>query len=164
MNKKLLVGFILSILALGAGTVWLAGGASPKPSVLGTSGRVKTTVPETSFDWGNISYSGGKATKIFVIKNEGTDILKLQSVKTSCTCTQAQVTTEQGKSPYFSMHGTSGWVGEVGPGKEAQLEVIFDPAFHGPSGVGPITRQVTVETNDAQKPNLEFSLKGVVVK
>ncbi|MDP3758522.1 MAG: DUF1573 domain-containing protein, partial [Candidatus Daviesbacteria bacterium] len=104
------------------------------------------------------------ATKTFTIKNSGTDVLQLSAVKTSCTCTKAQISIEGKTSPYFNMHLTSGWVGEIPPGKQAQLLVIFDQTFHGPTGVGPVERLVSLETNDSQNPNLEFSLKGVVVK
>lgn len=164
MNLKLVFWLVLSLIALVAGAVWFATALTGKPTVLESSSNVKAVVPEFSFDWGTIPYAGGNAVKTFIIKNEGTETLKLLNIKTSCTCTKAQITTEQGQSPYFSMHSTSSWSGEVLPGKEAQLTVIFDPAFHGPGGTGPITRLVSVETNDKIKSKLEFSLKGVVVK
>jgi len=79
-------------------------------------------------------------------------------------CTTAQVIIDGKSSPLFKMHQKSAWTGEVQPGKEAELKVIFDPAFHGPSGVGAMTRQIEVATNDKNNPKLEFMLKGVVVK
>lgn len=164
MNNKLGIFFVLSIIVLVVGIIWFATALTKKPTVLGISDNIKIVVPESTFDWGTISYAGGNAVKTFIIKNEGTETLKLQNIKTSCTCTKAQITIEQEKSPYFSMHSTSVWIGEVLPGKEAQLTVIFDPTFHGPGGTGPITRLVSVETNDQNKQKLEFSLKGVVVK
>src|SRR3989338_9059763 len=164
MNFKLVFWLVLSLITLVAGAVWFATVLTGKPTVLEPSSNVKVVVPESSFDWGTIPYAGGNAVKTFVIKNEGTEVLKLLNIKTSCTCTKAQITTEQGQSPYFSMHPTSSWSGEVSPGKEAQLTVIYDPTFHGPTGIGPITRLISVETNDKIKPKLEFSLKGVVVK
>ncbi|MDO8599794.1 MAG: DUF1573 domain-containing protein [bacterium] len=164
MSLKLVFLLVLSLTALVIGIVWFASISTGKSTILEPSSNVKAVIPEFSFDWGTIPYSGGNAVKTFIIKNEGTEILKLQNIKTSCTCTRAQISTEQGKSPYFTMHSISSWLGEVAPGKEAQLAVIFDPAFHGPSGTGPITRLISVETNDKNKPKLEFSLKGVVVK
>ena len=62
------------------------------------------------------------------------------------------------------MNSSFSWVGDVPPQKEAQLEVIFDPAYHGPSGVGPINRLVSVETNDTKNSRIEFSLTGTVFK
>ncbi len=161
-DKKVVIGFILvTLLILGGGIYMLSANTSSK---ITTSLSVKVSVDQKTYDWGNIPYSGGNVTKTFTIKNTGSDILKLSGVKTSCTCTKAQLTIEGKTSPYFSMHSTSSWVGEVPVGKEAQLTVIFDPAFHGPSGVGPIERLISVQTNDVQSPGLEFSLKGVVVK
>ena len=163
-SKKFIIGFIaITILILGGG-IFLLSSTTSAPAKITTSQNAKATVSEKTFDWGNIPYSGGNVTKTFVIKNTGSDPLQLTGVKTSCTCTKAQIIIDGKTSPYFSMHSTSGWVGEVAPNKEAQLNVIFDPAFHGPTGVGPIERLISVGTNDLQNLTLEFSLKGVVVK
>ncbi|MBI2314746.1 DUF1573 domain-containing protein [Candidatus Daviesbacteria bacterium] len=161
-DKKLIIGFIvLTLLILGGGIFVLSASV---PNQITASQNAKAEVDQKTFDWGNIPYSGGNAVKTFTIKNTGTNTLKLTGVKTSCTCTKAQVAIDGKTSPYFSMHATSSWVGEVPPNKEAQLTVIFDPTFHGPTGVGPMERLISVQTNDAQNPNIEFSLKGVVVK
>ena len=162
-NKKIVISFIaLTLLILGGGVYVL--GATSTPAQITSSQNAKVEIPEKTFDWGNIPYSGGNVTKTFAIKNTGSDVLKLTGIKTSCTCTKAQISIDGKTSPYFSMHSTSSWVGEVAPGREAQMTVIFDPAFHGPTGVGPMERLISMETNDTQNPSLEFSLKGVVVK
>ena len=49
---------------------------------------------------------------------------------------------------------------ELPAGQEAQIEVVFDPAAHGPAGVGPISRNVFVETTDGKK--LVFEIKAQV--
>lgn len=163
-DKKLIIGLIvLTILILGGGIFVLSSSATT-PAKITASQNAKAEVPAKTFDWGNIPYSGGNATKTFTIKNTGTGVLQLSGVKTSCTCTKAQVTIDGKGSPYFSMHSTTSWVGEVAPGKEAKLLVIFDPAFHGPTGVGPVERLISMNTNDVQNPTIEFTLKGVVVK
>ena len=163
-NKKIVIIFItITILILGGG-IFLLSSTTSAPAKVTTSQNAKAEVSQKIFDWGNIPYSGGNATKTFTIKNAGSDVLKLNGIKTSCTCTKAQVTINGKTSPYFSMHSSSAWVGEVAPGKEAQLTVIFDPTFHGPTGVGPVERLISLETNDLQNPKIEFSLKGVVVK
>ncbi|MEK7521904.1 MAG: DUF1573 domain-containing protein, partial [Patescibacteria group bacterium] len=116
------------------------------------------------FDWGRIDYSGGKVKANFSIKNQGGGTLKLRNVRTSCHCTQARVTIEGSASPYFGMNSVSSWVGEVAPAGEANLEVVFDPAYHGPGGIGPINRFVEVETSDKNNKKLEFVTRGIVVK
>lgn len=162
-DKKIIIGLIIVTLFILGGGIYILS-ISSAPAKITSSQNAKVSVDQKTFDWGNIPYSGGNATKTFSIKNTGTDTLQLTGVKTSCTCTKAQIVIDGKSSPYFSMHATSSWVGEVAPGKEAQLTVIFDPAFHGPTGVGPIERLIDIQTNDIQNPNLEFSLKGVVVK
>lgn len=163
-DKKIIIGFIVITLLILGGGIYILSTTTSSPVEITTSQNAKAQVDQKFFDWGNIPINGGNAIKTFSIKNSGTDILKITGVKTSCTCTKAQIIIDGKTSPYFSMHATSGWVGEVAPGKEAQLKVIFDPAFHGPTGVGPMERLISMQTNDAQNPNLEFSLKGVVVK
>lgn len=162
-DKKVIIGLIIFTLSILGGGIYVLS-TSSAPVKITASQNARISVDQKTFDWGNIPYSGGNATKIFTIKNTGSDTLKLTGVKTSCTCTKAQVAIGGKSSPYFSMHATSAWVGEVAPGQEAQLTVIFDPAFHGPTGVGPIERIISMQTNDTQNPTLEFSLKGVVVK
>ncbi len=167
-EKKLIIGFIAAtILLLGGSVVFVSSSSAPKAIQISQNAKVET--PETSFDWGEIKYDGPKATKTFKIKNAGSDSLQLTKVKTSCTCTTAQVVINPSdpnakRSPIFSMHAAADWLGEVPPGQEADLVVIFDQSFHGPSGVGSIERLISVETNDAKSPKLEFTLKGNVVK
>lgn len=122
------------------------------------------TIEPTSFDWGNIPYEGEKATKSFTIRNEGTETLKIYDIRTSCHCTVARASVNGVESQNFGMSGVSSWVGEVPPGNEAKLIVVFDQKYHGPQGVGPITRFVSVKTNDKNTPELTFTLTGNVVK
>lgn len=163
-NKKVLIGFILVTVLVLFGGVFILSKTTTGGQINGVSANAKLTADEKTFDWGEIAYSGPDATKTFTIKNTGTEILKLTNIKTSCACTKAQVVIEGRSSPYFSMHTTSSWIGEIPPGKEASLTVIFDPDFHGPSGVGAVERIISMETNDASNQKVEFFLKGVVVK
>lgn len=164
MNEKkiLLVIAFFSLIILVGGTVLLAG--SGKSAQVTLTQNAKAQVDQKNFDWGNISFNGDYATKTFIIRNTGTDNLKLTNIRTSCHCTKAQVVVEGNTSPYFGMNTISSWVGEISPNKEANLVVIFDQRYHGDAGVGPINRFVSIETNDASNPNLEFSLTGTVIK
>lgn len=162
-EKKILIIIIIgTLLILGGGVILLS--SSPAKTPVSLSQNVKAEAPEKTFDWGQIDYNGPKATKSFKIKNSGSEILKLTNIKTSCSCTSAQIIIDGSQSPLFSMHSVSSWVGEVQPGKEAELVVVFDQSFHGPSGVGPIERIISVETNDVKNPKIEFNLTGNVVK
>jgi len=44
----------------------------------------------------------------------------------------------------------------LAPNEEAALEVIFDPAAHGPAGVGQVERSVYVENNLDQPIEVGF--------
>ncbi len=161
-EKKLFLGFALvTLLVIGGGVFFLN---STAPAQVSSGKNVKVSIDQKTYDWGKIAYSEGNATKTFTIRNTGTDPLQLTNVKTSCACTKAQLTIGSTTSPYFGMHTTSSWVGEVLAGKEAKLTVIFDPTFHGPSALGPMTRIISMQTNDPANSTLEFTLTGNVVK
>ncbi len=156
----ILIGILtLTVLVFGA---WLVSQSGPVS--LASSENASAFAPETSFDWGDIDIGGGSATHEFTIENRGTDPLNITNVRTSCSCTTAQVMVGDSWSPYFGMHSTSSWVGTINPGESATLKVTFDPAFHVPDALGPVERFIAVETNDAENPSLEFALTGDVVK
>ena len=165
MNEKKLV-IIIGILT----AVILFGGifvvsSMTVASQISSSVNAKAYVTDpTSYDFGTIPMNKGNVAKTFTIKNKGTDILKLYNVKTSCHCTRAYVTIDNVESPRFGMDNLSSWTGDVAPGKEAKLTAVFDPAFHGPQGVGPINRFVLVETNDKSNAKITFTLTGTVVR
>lgn len=155
---------VVSLLILGGGIFLLSQTSYNTKQDVTLSQNAKVEVSEKTFDWGEIKYSKGNVTKTFIIKNIGSDPLKLYNIKTSCACTKANLTIEGKLSPDFNMHSKSSWIGEVPPGKETILNIIFDPAFHGPTGVGPMERLVSLQTNDLSSPTLEFKLTGNVVK
>lgn len=164
-ERNIIIGVVLiSLLILGGGVFLLAQTSSTTKQDVTLSQNARVEVQERTFDWGEIKYSGGNVSKTFAIKNTGSDPLKLYNVKTSCACTIANLTIEGSLSPDFGMHTKSSWVGEVAPGKEAILNVIFDPDFHGPTGVGPMERLISLQTNDLASPTLEFKLIGNVVR
>jgi hypothetical protein len=129
-----------------------------------TDTQVAISVDSNRYDWGTIDLNGGIVSKSFAIENSGSILLKLYDVKTSCMCTTAQLKTTEKTSNKFGMHEKSSSVFEVKPGETAELVVEFDPAFHGPSGTGPISRTITMNTNDAKNPTLSFNLTATVVK
>ncbi len=159
--NKLIVSLILLTAAIIGGGSYLVVRSSP--SQLSSDQSAVATITETSFDWGTIGINNGKVQKNFTIKNNGSSPLRLNNVVTSCMCTTAQVVINGQSSPAFGMHAKSSWSGEVEPGQNADLVVVFDPAFHGPSGVGAITRIITVDTSDAKNPQLSFTLTANVV-
>jgi hypothetical protein len=136
-----------------------------QPPDLEASGDAKAEIlGAMAHNWGRIDIDGGNVEKVFEVKNSGRTDLEITNFKTSCMCTEAQVTIDDDKSPIFGMHTRSGWKGVVKPGKTAEIKVVFDPMFHGPQGTGPVTRIVSFDTNDSNNQTVELRLTGNVVK
>jgi len=150
-------------LAILGGVIYFGSKMGATPKVV-TSQNIELAVDSKNHDWGVIDYDNGIVSQNFAIKNTGSNTLELYDVLTYCMCTTAQLTTPGQTSRKFDMHEKSSPVFSVPPGETAQLKVEFDPAFHGPSGLGSITRTVNMKTNDASNPQLTFTLTGQVVK
>lgn len=163
-KKFIIIIAVLTLVIIFGGITLVSNSTSSTPQVAFSQNAKAETQEPTSFDFGNIPYSGPKATKKFTIKNTGSETLKLFNVKTSCHCTKARVIIDGTVSPDFGMSGISGWIGEVQVGREAKVIVIFDQSFHGPAGIGPVTRFVSVETNDEGDKKITYTLTGIVVK
>ncbi len=74
-------------------------------------------------------------------------------------CTKASLTQGDIRVGPFGMPSHGGIVPitvEIASGAEAIVEAVFDPAAHGPAGVGPISRDVYLETSDGGKLTLSF--------
>ncbi len=92
-------------------------------------------------DFGIIPQYGGAVKTVFTIQNNGTDVLEIGTITTSCSCVSASI------SP-----------ASVLPGKSAELSVRFDPNFHGePEGV--FKRTIFVPTNDKAMPEAEVVIQ-----
>lgn len=117
-------------------------------------------IPEKTFDFGKISMAAGKVSHSFTIKNIGDKPITVNKIYTSCMCTTATLKIN-GKifGPYgMQGHGAIPKINqELGSGEEAIVEATFDPAAHGPAGVGSIERSMVIE-NSAGKPiQLDFA-------
>ncbi|MDH3286608.1 MAG: DUF1573 domain-containing protein [Betaproteobacteria bacterium] len=122
-----------------------------RPAVAQFSGARVLTSDAPSFDFGRISMAKGKVSHRYSIRNSGATPLTITKIFTSCMCTTATLITPSAKKGPFGMPG-HGWLASVSellaPEELAQVDVVFDPAAHGPAGVGPTARTVTV-LNDA---------------
>lgn len=162
-DKNFIIGIVIfTVAVLGGGVVLAAKMATGARVETNSSAQAK--IEEATFDWGKVGIAAGNVEKDFTIENTGSVALKLFNVKTSCDCTTARISQGTVISPVFGMHTNSNFVTEVPPGQKAILKVIFDPAYHGPEGVGPVTRQITVQTNDPSRNMLTFLLTALVTK
>jgi hypothetical protein len=115
-------------------------------------------VDSTQYDFGDIKIDGGLVSHKFEISNTGEGELKLSDISTSCMCTSAYLEFNGEKSPKFGMHKNPiFWSQKIASGEKGTLEVIFDPMAHGPDAIGPITRNVSVYSND----NGQKSVKSI---
>jgi len=75
-------------------------------------------------------------------------------------CTTASlIKNNKAFGPYgMQGHGFIPKINEVmNPGEEATVDVVFDPAAHGPAGVGRIERIATIENNAGKPLELGFT-------
>ncbi|MBI2035974.1 MAG: DUF1573 domain-containing protein [Candidatus Liptonbacteria bacterium] len=149
---------VLVIWSIGANT-----GKSTRGAVTNSSAESPFVVGEPSYDFGDISMANGKVSRIFKIKNATQGAATLTKLYTSCMCTSASLK-KDGKvlGPYgMPGHGFVPSINEpINAGEEFEIEVVFDPAAHGPAGVGPISRIVYAE-NNIGKP-LEIGISAYV--
>ncbi|MCL5019395.1 MAG: DUF1573 domain-containing protein [Patescibacteria group bacterium] len=166
MDKKIIIGIALfTLLVIGGAIVY--GNSSPTKATVAKTAGAKIQTYEQSYDFKDIKYDSGHAKHGFKIKNTGTKDLTIANMATSCMCTEVYLKTKTGQGPEFGMKGhaaESNWTGALKPGEEAEVVADFDPTAHGPQGVGPISRIVSFDTNDPDKPYVEFSFSGNVVK
>lgn len=163
---KNIIIVIVGLIILGGLIIYARPQGSSKDNGAGTGlsqGVSSLTAEETTYDFGSISMAAGPVRHTFKIKNSGTVPLTLTKLYTSCMCTTAVLETASGKRGPFGMpgHGIVPKINKsIAAGEEMTIEVEFDPAAHGPAGVGPTVRSVYLETASG-KP-LELRIKSLV--
>lgn len=160
MNKNIITGIVVGLI-LFAGIVWVARpngnntGAVVQPSSNGV-----LEAAEQSFDFGVISMAAGPVTHRFTVKNTGIDPVTVSKMYTSCMCTTSVLQKGDKRFGPYGMPG-HGFIpkmnAQVGPGEEVLVDVTFDPAAHGPAGVGSISRVVILENNAGDNVELQIS-------
>lgn len=127
----------------------------------------KLVANEKEYDFGNVSMANGKVRHSYQLKNEGSEVLNVEAIWTSCMCTTAEIKTKDGRvyGPFgMSGHGGSAKMDfKIAAGQEFELIAEFDPNAHGPDAVGPIQRTVFIKTNTDKEP-LGLSFTANVVK
>ncbi|MBI2063998.1 MAG: DUF1573 domain-containing protein [Candidatus Yanofskybacteria bacterium] len=163
MNNKNIKSTLISvatIIVLFGGLIWLSRNETGNGEAnISQSGGGTLSAEEISFDFGAISMANGKVSHIFKIKNESGEPAMISKIYTSCMCTEATLTRGDKKSGPFGMPGHSGIpkINEtINPGESVDVEAVFDPAAHGPSGVGLADRVVFVEDGAGQQLQLKF--------
>ena len=104
------------------------------------SGQPRITLEATNLDLGSV-VNGEIVSRDLTLINEGDADLVIDSIITSCTCTQASV------NPMT-----------IAPNQSGSLHIEFDSGFHGPDLTGPLIRQVFINSNDPRQPEFKVEL------
>ena len=172
-KMKVVIGACAAILVLGG--LIIAAMPQPASNVAQPASNVAKTVEstasasstgalrarETNFNFGSISMAAGKVTHLYGFRTSGAEPIVLGKMYTSCMCTTAALVKSSGRK--FAPVGMPGHTPipalneTLQPNEEAMVEVVFDPAAHGPAGIGPIDRVVTIENSAGQPLELAFT-------
>ena len=101
--------------------------SGPKPRIL---------VSEEEWDFGKV-IQGEKPTHIFIVKNGGEGDLIIESLKESCACIEASISTTR-----------------IKPGESAELKVSYDTTDY----VGKDEKHLHIYSNDPQVPDARINL------
>ena len=126
---------MVSILALTAAVE--AENPAPAPQA---AAKPKIALSSELWNFGEV-WHGEKLSESIVIRNEGNADLVITRVKASCGCTAGKVSK-----------------GRVAPGETTTVEVSFDAA----KKKGQVNTQVSILSNDVDRPEVIFYLKGFV--
>jgi len=112
-------------------------------TTLSGSDTPRLQIDKTLYDVGRIGPLE-PVSRMVLIRNNGTGVLRIIQGYTTCGCTTADLTAS-----------------EIPPGKAALLTVTFNPAFHNLQDVT-VRRGVILETNDPQHPLVELWIQAAV--
>jgi len=101
--------------------------SGPQPRIL---------ISEEEWDFGKVA-QGEKPTYIFVVKNEGEGDLIIESLKESCACIEASISTTR-----------------IQPGESAELKATYDTTDY----VGKDEKHIHIYSNDPQVPEKRINL------
>ena len=121
------------------------------------------TASEKLYDFGTISMANGKVDHVFRIVNPTDQPITISNVQTSCMCTTAYLVSGSDRMGPYGMPGMGGInsTNTVVPAHGTQdVDVVFDPAAHGPAGVGDIDRMIDIMQADGG--TMQFEIKAVV--
>ncbi len=117
-----------------------------------TSANLNEAIPV--YDFGSVSMFKGNVEHDFAVKNTTDSELLVTGAETSCMCTRAVLKLPDGREMGpFGMpgHGFNPSLNvNIKPGESLVVRAIFDPAAHGPAGVGLVERQILLSTNKGQ--------------
>ncbi len=109
-------------------------------SMLGENPKIY--FPEIEHDFGKVE-NGKVVDYNFRIVNQGSSVLNIQDIKTSCGCTAALVSNKT-----------------IKPGEDGTIKVELNTKGHS----GKMVRTVTIKSNDPKEPSSTLTIYAEVVK
>ena len=153
MSKKAIAIIVGILIFVGGGFYLINKPASSTPdSALAAVSASEINVSPEFYDIGKVIMKDGIITREYEIKNSSKNALRLKKIVTSCMCTRAQVVVGERKTRTYGMEMSGDLNPSINfdiPGETtAKVIVKFDPAAHGPQGVGKIDRTVSLAFMD----------------
>lgn len=149
MKKIFLAGATIGIVIL----LFVFRGLNANPGAAPTQTGVTTSSLSDSprYSFGTISMARGKVAHTFQFTNDTGAPLAITRLITSCMCTAAYLTTaaKTDLGP-FGMPGHSAaptFSEVIASGERFEIKTVFDPAAHGPAGIGKVDREATLSTD-----------------
>ena len=151
--KKNIIIFVTILVAIIGLLLWGRAGNPSLNASATLTGVTQSNLTENvpGYNFGSVSILRGNVERAFALKNNTDTDIQITSAETSCMCTRAILQLPDGKEigPFgMAGHGFSPSLDAlVRPGEIITVRAIFDPAAHGPSGVGRIERAGNLMTN-----------------
>lgn len=166
MSRETKSIILIAIVTLGlvTGFAFLLSVKGAKERTLVTTEIQRLDANPTYYDLGEVLIKGGIVTKEYEIKNTTGNDMELIKITTSCMCTTASVKAGDKETRFFTMEmggDRNPFISlKVKKDETVKVTVRYDPAAHGPQGVGPFDRVVSLYFDKGLK---ELTFKGVVV-
>lgn len=107
--------------------------------------RPQISVETTTVLLGDVA-NGEIVTRDLLVRNEGQELLIVDTISTSCGCTEATLDAMT-----------------IPPGDSTTLHITFDSGAHGPELTGSLIRQVFIDSNDPEQPELILELAANIL-
>lgn len=162
MNRKIVLIFLATLFLIGGVYLIIRNQTKVADSALPKVDPQDVQISPESYDIGKVLMKNGFVIRESEIKNNSQNILRVKNIVTSCMCTRAQIVFGDKRSRFYAMEMSGAKNPNIDfdiPARTtAKLVIRFDPAAHGPAGVGPVDRSVWLTFADpVGKKEIKFS-------
>jgi len=165
MNKNLIIFVVVLVGLFGFLLLWGGSSTATLPVSTQIERGTELSLNQSEYEFGTIGMYDGNVMTSFVVSNLTDRDIKIDSIVTSCMCTTAYLVMGSDKKGPYGMPGHGSVVPRVNEiikaGEDMLIEVVFDPAAHGPQGAGHADRSVYVI--DENGGALEFVFTADVI-